>query len=222
MDARFGRCLASPRFTCWSRRVNQVPRPRLANSTGLAHIRSITPRPPQRRHLRLDLDGWGGRKFVAYASALAHRVTGARWAVWGAVLWNAGVAIGLLTLALGGSEGQEWLEFPWPVDLIFGRGWSAPGRPTLADSGSPSGGTPLRLDLVYWSFAAVVSLSVHSCQPSPPLHRSFPSDCQLVVRPQRFGLVDHSDGSGRRLLLHPEGVGRPIYSYHCRCWVFGV
>lgn len=40
-------------------------------------------------------------------------------AIFGGWLWNAGVAIGLVSIAVGWTDGLEWLEFPWPVDAFF-------------------------------------------------------------------------------------------------------
>lgn len=48
----------------------------------------------------------------------------------GAILWTIGVFAGALAIATGWSEGIEWLEFPWQIDLILAAGgfcmaWSA-------------------------------------------------------------------------------------------------
>ncbi len=91
-------------------------------------------------HLNAVIYGWTSMAGVGVSLWLMPRLLrtelrGARWAVWGAVLWNAAVAIGLVTLALGGSEGQEWLEFPWPVDLILVVAGALLGVPLLLTLG---------------------------------------------------------------------------------------
>jgi len=42
-----------------------------------------------------------------------------RWLMASAVVWNIGVAAGLLALLAGWTDGIEWLEFPWQIDLVL-------------------------------------------------------------------------------------------------------
>jgi cytochrome c oxidase cbb3-type subunit 1 len=44
---------------------------------------------------------------------------GARLALLGAILWNAGLVAGLGAIAVGISDGLEWLEMPWQVDVLL-------------------------------------------------------------------------------------------------------
>jgi cytochrome c oxidase cbb3-type subunit 1 len=44
---------------------------------------------------------------------------GARFALLGAVLWNAGLIAGIGSLAAGMSSGLEWLEIPWQISLLL-------------------------------------------------------------------------------------------------------
>lgn len=87
-------------------------------------------------HLNAVIYGWTSMAGVGVSLWLMPRLLktelrGIRWATAGAIIWNLGVALGLVALALGGSEGQEWLEFPWPVDLILVVAGACLGVPLL-------------------------------------------------------------------------------------------
>lgn len=40
-------------------------------------------------------------------------------ALWGTGFWNLGMIAGTLALFAGWSDGIEWLEFPWQIDILF-------------------------------------------------------------------------------------------------------
>jgi len=44
---------------------------------------------------------------------------GMRLALFGGVLWNAGLVAGMGAVAAGISDGQEWLEMPWQADILL-------------------------------------------------------------------------------------------------------
>ncbi|MFT0546328.1 cbb3-type cytochrome c oxidase subunit I [Allopusillimonas ginsengisoli] len=46
-------------------------------------------------------------------------LVGARFALLGAMLWNAALIAGLGSIAAGFNDGLEWLEIPWQVDILF-------------------------------------------------------------------------------------------------------
>ena len=45
----------------------------------------------------------------------------------GAALWNAGLIAGIGSIADGVSDGMEWLEIPWQIDILFVVGGSLIG-----------------------------------------------------------------------------------------------
>lgn len=75
-------------------------------------------------HLNGVAYGWGAMAGLGAAMWLLPRLlktplVGGRYATVGAVLWNIGMAAGLVALAAGHSDGMEWLEIPWQIDLFF-------------------------------------------------------------------------------------------------------
>ncbi len=46
-------------------------------------------------------------------------LVGGNFALLGAILWNAGLIAGLGAIAAGFSDGMEWLEMPWQVDILL-------------------------------------------------------------------------------------------------------
>lgn len=87
-------------------------------------------------HLNLVAYGWLSMAGVATALWLLPRLlrqplVGGRWAVGGAFAWNLGVAAGLVALLSGWTEGTEWLEFPWPIDVLLVVGGALAGVPLL-------------------------------------------------------------------------------------------
>lgn len=75
-------------------------------------------------HLNAVAYGWASMAGIGVALFLIPRLfktslQGARYAVTGAVIWNIGMVLGLVAINMGLSDGQEWLEFPWQIDLLF-------------------------------------------------------------------------------------------------------
>jgi cytochrome c oxidase cbb3-type subunit 1 len=76
-------------------------------------------------HLNMVIYGWSSLAGVGVALWLVPRLlrtvlVGGRFAIAGAILWNLGVAIGIVSILRGDSTGLEWLEFPLsPASLLF-------------------------------------------------------------------------------------------------------
>lgn len=88
------------------------------------------------RPAHLNIVGYGWCSFAGVGIALwliprllKTRLVGARYALWGAGLWHAGVTLGVAALLAGWSDGMEWLEFPWPVDILLFLGGGLMGVP---------------------------------------------------------------------------------------------
>src|SRR5262245_18196648 len=58
-------------------------------------------------------------------------LAGGRFAILGAVLWNAGVIAGLGSIAVGISDGLEWLAIPWQISILFVVGGALIGVPLV-------------------------------------------------------------------------------------------
>jgi len=85
-------------------------------------------------HLNLVAYGWCSMAGIGVALWLIPRLlktelVGARYAMVGAALWALGVAAGTVALALGYSDGLEWLEYPWQIDILLVIGGSLVGFP---------------------------------------------------------------------------------------------
>ena len=60
---------------------------------------------------------------------LKTKLVGAKWAIAGGGLWTIGVFLGVVAIALGKSDGLEWLEFPWKIDILLIIGGALVGVP---------------------------------------------------------------------------------------------
>lgn len=88
-------------------------------------------------HLNIVAYGWGSMAGVGAALWLVPRLAkralvAPRVAIVGAWLWNLGMVLGVLAVALGWTDGVEWLEFPWPIDTLFVLGGGLAGFPVIA------------------------------------------------------------------------------------------
>lgn len=75
-------------------------------------------------HLNAASYGWSSMAGIAVGVWLIPRLfktplVGGGWAVAGAMVWNLGVYAGIAAVLGGYSDGLEWLEFPWQVDVLL-------------------------------------------------------------------------------------------------------
>ena len=75
-------------------------------------------------HLNVVAYGWASMSGVGVGIWLIPRLfkvrlQGARYATRGAIIWNLGVLAGTVALLAGYTDGMEWLEFPWPIDIAL-------------------------------------------------------------------------------------------------------
>lgn len=75
-------------------------------------------------HLNIVAYGWCSFAGVGIALWLIPRLLktplkGAKYAYWGALIWHVGVTLGVVSILAGLSDGLEWLEFPWQVDILL-------------------------------------------------------------------------------------------------------
>lgn len=87
-------------------------------------------------HLNAVAYGWAPMAALGVALWLLPRLlktklVGGRFAVVGAMLWTAGLAAGLGCIAVGLSDGMEWLEIPWQVDILLVIGGALVGVPLV-------------------------------------------------------------------------------------------
>ena len=87
-------------------------------------------------HLNAVAYGWApmaglGTALFIIPRLLKTELVGARYALLVAALWNAALVSGLGSLAYGVSDGMEWLEIPWQIDLLFVAGGALVGVPLI-------------------------------------------------------------------------------------------
>jgi cytochrome c oxidase cbb3-type subunit 1 len=87
-------------------------------------------------HLNAVAYGWAPMAGLGIAMFVLPRVlktelAGARWAIIGGTLWNAGLIAGLGGIAIGVNDGLEWLEIPWQTGILFAIGGAFVGIPLV-------------------------------------------------------------------------------------------
>jgi cytochrome c oxidase cbb3-type subunit I len=87
-------------------------------------------------HLNMVIYGWASMAGLGIALWMLPRLlktelVGERYAVWGAGLWNAGVAAGILAILSGWTDGMQWLEIPWQIGILLAVGGSLCAVPLL-------------------------------------------------------------------------------------------
>lgn len=87
-------------------------------------------------HLNVVGYGWVAMAVFGVAMFMLPRLlktplVGAGYAVMGATIWNLALYSGILAVLFGWTNGLEWLEFPWPVGILFVIGGACTAVPLL-------------------------------------------------------------------------------------------
>lgn len=87
-------------------------------------------------HLNTVAYGWTSMAGMGVALWLTSRILktplkGGGWVFLGGGFWNLGMLAGTVALFFGWSDGLEWLEYPWPIDVLFVIGGALIGIPIL-------------------------------------------------------------------------------------------
>lgn len=87
-------------------------------------------------HLNAVAYGWAPMSALGIAlwllpRLLKTRLAGARLALIGCMIWTAGLIAGIGCIAAGWSDGMEWLEIPWQVDILIVIGGALVGLPLV-------------------------------------------------------------------------------------------
>ncbi len=75
-------------------------------------------------HLTLVIYGWSSLGLIAIVMWVAPRMFHTKLRhpnlpIIGAVLWNVALVVGTVAIANGWTDGEEWLEIPWQVDILL-------------------------------------------------------------------------------------------------------
>jgi cytochrome c oxidase cbb3-type subunit I len=87
-------------------------------------------------HLNMVIYGWAsmaglGISLWMLPRLLKTHLVGERYAVWGAAIWNAGVAAGVVAILSGWTDGLQWLEIPWQIGILLAVGGALCAMPLL-------------------------------------------------------------------------------------------
>ncbi|RFP19404.1 MULTISPECIES: cbb3-type cytochrome c oxidase subunit I [unclassified Duganella] len=87
-------------------------------------------------HLNIVAYGWAPMAAFGIANWMLPRLlktplVGGRFAILGCMIWNAGLIAGVGCIAAGISDGMEWLEIPWQVDILIVIGGALMGLPLV-------------------------------------------------------------------------------------------
>jgi cytochrome c oxidase cbb3-type subunit 1 len=169
-------------------------------------------------HLNAVAYGWVSMAGIGITLFLIPRLfktplKGGRYAMGGCVIWNIGLVLGLLAINMGLSDGQEWLEFPWQVDLLFVVGGGLCAIPLLLTAAHRQ---VEHLYVTSWYLlAALVWFPILFFIANMPF--TFPGASGATVNwwfaHNVLGLWVTPIGIGIAYYLIPKILGRPIISY---------
>jgi cytochrome c oxidase cbb3-type subunit I len=87
-------------------------------------------------HLNMVIYGWAsmaglGISLWMLPRLLKTHLVAERYALWGAAIWNAGVAAGVVAILSGWTDGLQWLEIPWQIGVLLAVGGALCAVPLL-------------------------------------------------------------------------------------------
>ncbi|MCG5078148.1 cbb3-type cytochrome c oxidase subunit I [Paraburkholderia tagetis] len=87
-------------------------------------------------HLNMVAYGWASMAGLGVVlwmlpRLLCTELVGARFATLGALVWNGAVAVGVSAILCGWTDGQQWLEIPWQIGILFAAGGALCAVPLL-------------------------------------------------------------------------------------------
>ena len=169
-------------------------------------------------HLNAVTYGWASMAGIGVALFLIPRLfktslAGGKYAVFGAVIWNIGLILGLTAIIIGLSDGKEWLEFPWQIDILFVVGGALCAIPLLLTAANR------QVEHLYVSswylMAALVWFPILFLIANLPF--TFPGASGATVNwwfaHNVLGLWVTPIGIGIAYYMIPKILGKPIISY---------
>lgn len=169
-------------------------------------------------HLNFVAYGWGAQAGLACMTWIIPRIfhTPLRFAhlTWaGALLWNAGLVIAGWALANGWTDGLEWLEIPWQIDILLAAGVACFVLPLMATA------TARKVHHIYvsgWYFLGAILWFpiLFIIANLPGVHFGVEqATMNWWYAHNVLGLWLTPIGVGTAYYFIPKIIGKPIYSY---------
>ncbi|MCQ0971943.1 cbb3-type cytochrome c oxidase subunit I [Paracoccus sp. TK19116] len=168
-------------------------------------------------HLNLVVYGWLSQAGVASVVWIIPRIFHTplrrpKPVLWGASLWNIGVTLGALAIARGWTDGEEWLEIPWQVDILLAAGGACFIAPLIQTARAR------QVHHIYvsgWYFlAAILWFPVLFVVANLPLYGGAQeATINWWFAHNVLGLWLTPLGVGAAYYFIPKIIGKPIYSY---------
>ncbi|OQW70122.1 MAG: hypothetical protein BVN34_02210 [Proteobacteria bacterium ST_bin12] len=170
-------------------------------------------------HLNSVIYGWASMAGVGVSLWLIPRLlktplVGAKFVYWGAIIWHVALMCGVAAIGAGYTDGMEWLEMPWQIDIFIVLGGALMGLPlflTLANR---------KVDHLYVSVwyigAALIWFPIlFFIANIPNLHFGVQGAAMnWWYGHNALGLWFTPIGLGAAYYFIPKVLGRPIYSYN--------
>ncbi|MES2501272.1 MAG: cbb3-type cytochrome c oxidase subunit I [Pseudomonadota bacterium] len=170
-------------------------------------------------HLNAVIYGWASMAGVGVSLWLIPRLlktplVGAKFVYWGAIIWHVALMCGVAAIGAGYTDGMEWLEMPWQIDIFIVLGGALMGLPlflTLANR---------KVDHLYVSVwyigAALIWFPIlFFIANIPNLHFGVQGAAMnWWYGHNALGLWFTPIGLGAAYYFIPKVLGRPIYSYN--------
>lgn len=169
-------------------------------------------------HLNLVVYGWLSMTGIATAiwivGRMFHTYLRLPWLVLvGSVVWNLGVLLGVAAIAHGWTDGEEWLEIPWQVDVLLALGGACFAIPVVATA---SRRNVHHIYVSGWYFLAALCWFpvLFVIANLPGLYAGAQeATVNWWFAHNVLGLWLTPIGVGAAYYLIPKIIGEPIYSY---------
>lgn len=169
-------------------------------------------------HLNLVVYGWLSVAGVAVALWIVPRIFHTplrhpRVATFGAMVWTIGVAMGVTAIALGYTQGIEWLEIPWQIAPLLAIGGACLAFPLLMTAAHRKS-HHIYVSGWYFLGALVWFPILYFIANLPGLHAGAQqATVNWWFAHNVLGLWLTPIGVGTAYYLIPRIIGKPLYSY---------
>lgn len=170
-------------------------------------------------HLNSIGYGWSSMTGIGVCLWLIPRLLktplrGAKFVYWGAFIWHTALMCGVAAIGFGYSDGMEWLEMPWQIDLFFVLGGALMGVPlflTLAKRNVDH----LYVSVWYIGAALIWFPILFFVANIPGLHFGVQGAAMnWWFGHNVLGLWFTPIGLAAAYYFIPKVLGRPVYSYN--------